>query len=154
MAVVLIGIPLAIGFGCVVGAAVVAGGLAGQWRFSRNDRTTLREIEVDVTAQVDRKTDISSGWKIDGPAAGSCSSFNSLVDRGSVNGFAIAFCSIVANVEDQRRRVRVGLGKCKGVWSRGCGCSGKTHAAKSEKFAAGRVERVHRNAMLAEATHD
>src|SRR5215831_7994055 len=60
-------------------------------RIGGNDSCSLIEIERDVAFQTDRKTQIRSGRKMHGSAAGSCSSVDGLVNRGSIDGLAVAF---------------------------------------------------------------
>ena len=59
-----------VGLGCVVGAAVVAGGFAGFRRVGGEDGAAGREIEMDVGLQVDGEAEISACGEDERAAAG------------------------------------------------------------------------------------
>ena len=53
VSVVLISLPRSVGFGGIVSAAVVAGGVAGLGRLGREHGCALVEMEVDVVLEMD-----------------------------------------------------------------------------------------------------
>src|SRR5262249_18775267 len=62
-------------------------------------------IERDVAFQMNRKTQIRSGRKTHGSAAGSCSCIDGLVNRGSVDGLAVAFRTKSSHIVHSALRV-------------------------------------------------
>ena len=103
VAVVLVGVPCGVGFGRIVGAAVVAGGCAGQRRVGREDGRALRKIERDVTLEPNGEAEPGSGGEENRAATGSCRGFDRFVDRGRVDGLAVTHRAVGANVEDGQR---------------------------------------------------
>ena len=100
VAVVLIGIPCGVQFGCVVGAAVVAGGCAGQRRVGGENGRALREVQPDVTLEANGEAEPGSGREEHSAAARCCRGFDRLVDRRGIDSFAVANSAVGAYVED------------------------------------------------------
>ena len=67
--VVLISIPGSVGFGGIIGAAVVAGLVAGIGRVGGKNCAALAEIQVHLALEMNRKTEIRAGRKEDQAAA-------------------------------------------------------------------------------------
>src|ERR1700733_6584330 len=103
--VVLVRFPFAVGLGCIVGSPVIASGLAGQRRVGRQNRAALREIQMHMAPKMNRKAKVGSGGEVDGPSSSTHRSLNCLIDSRGVERLSVSFGPIVANVEDQRRRI-------------------------------------------------
>src|ERR1039457_3625424 len=85
---------------------------------------------------------------------GSRGGFDRLVDGGRIDGLAVAGCAKRAHIElHWRQRRRGGLLARTHCWDGGNGGGGKTHAAESQKVAAGGVKSFHIAAMLAESIY-
>ena len=100
VAVVLEGVVGGVGFGGVVGATHVSGGLAGERGVSGEDGGALRQVQIDVAFEVDGEADVGSGGEVDGTAAGCCCRLNGFVDGGGVDGLAVAGCPVGADIEE------------------------------------------------------
>src|SRR5262249_24846063 len=59
-------------------------------RISRDDRRALIQVERDIALQVNRKTQIRSGWKPHGSAAGRGSGIDGLVDGSRIQRLSVA----------------------------------------------------------------
>src|SRR5262249_52064306 len=59
-------------------------------RISRDDRRSLIQVERDIALQVNRKTQIRSGWKPHGSSAGRGSSIYGFVDGSRIQRLSIA----------------------------------------------------------------
>ena len=104
VAVVLVGVPGGVGFGRVVGAAVVAGGCAGQRRVCGEDGRALREVKRDVALETNGEAEPCSGGEQNCAATRGCRGFDGFVDCGRVDGLAIADGAVGAYVEEAQRR--------------------------------------------------
>jgi len=100
VAVVLEGFPWVVGFGRVIGSAVVAGGLAGERGVCGEDSGALREVEVDVAFEMDGETEPCACREEDCAAACRCGGLDGFIDGGGVEGFAVACCAKGSDVED------------------------------------------------------
>src|SRR4030095_15307761 len=67
---------------------------------SRDDRRTLIQVERDIALQVNRKTQIRSGWKPNGSSAGRGGSIDGLVDGSRIQSLSIALPPAGAYVID------------------------------------------------------
>ena len=90
VAVVLVGVPGGFGLGRVVGAAVVAGGVAGLGRVGGEDGRALFEMEMHVALETDGEAEIDACRKENQAAARSRGGFNGAIDGVGVEGFAVA----------------------------------------------------------------
>src|SRR6185437_4040110 len=101
---------------------------------------------------MDGEAEIRSSRKENRASACSRSGFDGAIDRRRVDRLAVAGCPVGSNVKDAGAAVQRGF--CSGVGGQGGGGSGQTDAAKFQKIATGRVEGIHRAAMLAEKWSD
>jgi hypothetical protein len=85
MAVILIGVPLGLGLGGIVDAAVVAGRLAGLGRVGGHDGAALLQMQVDMALQADGKAKVASRREENHSAARGRRRFDGLVDGATVS---------------------------------------------------------------------
>ena len=147
VSVVLVGVPRSVGFSCVVGAAVVAGGRVLKRRVRGENGRTLRQMERDVALQSNGEAEPRAGGKQDRATTGGCCGFNCFVDGGRVDGLAIADCAVRSDVEEDWSACRAGRSSS-GEGRERDSRSGQTNTAKLEHFTTSKVEGVHSPVML------
>ncbi len=104
MPVILVRIPRSLGFGRIVGAAVISGLLARQRRVRCNNRAALQQVQLNLALQVNGEAQVRPRRKHNHPAASARSGFNCSVDALGVERFSITNCPKAAHVEDALRR--------------------------------------------------
>ncbi len=147
VAVVLVGVPRGVGFGGVVGAAELAGGLAGQGRVGGEEDGALAEEEVDVAFEPDGEAEVGAGGEDHGATTGGGGGGDGGVDGGGIENFAGAGCAKGPDVEEERSIAGAGGGGLR----EGGGEAGEGERGEFQEVA---TEGIHVAAMLAGGISD
>src|ERR1700749_454568 len=99
VSVILIGLPRRIGFCRVIDASVITGLLAGTWRVSRKDRTSLLQLQVHVAFQMNRKAKIGPLREAHSTSPRCRSCLDRMVHRDRIQRLAIPRGPVLANIE-------------------------------------------------------